>query len=66
MLALLGNAVVFGAFATAHNRYGARMVWLAPFIVMLALVRIYERRRAKGAIPRLPHGERTALGPLPN
>ncbi len=35
MLALLGNAVVFGAFATAHNRYGARMVWLAPFVVML-------------------------------
>ena len=66
MLALLGNAVVFGAFATAHNRYGARMVWLAPFVVMLALVRLYERRRAKGEIPGLPHGERTALGPLPN
>ena len=66
MLALLGNAVVFGAFATAHNRYGARMVWLAPFVVMLALVRLYERRRAKGEIPRLPHGEQTALGRLPN
>ena len=66
MLALLGNAVVFGAFATAHNRYGARMVWLAPFVVMLALVRLYERRRAKGEIPRLRHGERTALGHLPN
>ncbi len=25
-LALLGNAAVFGIFATAHNRYGARMV----------------------------------------
>jgi hypothetical protein len=66
MLALLGNAVVFGAFATAHNRYGARMVWLAPFVVMLALIRLYERRRARGEIPRLPHGERTALGGLPN
>ncbi len=66
MLALLGNAVVFGAFATAHHRYGARMVWLAPFVVMLALVRLYERRRAKGETPRLPLGERTALGRLPN
>lgn len=66
MLALLGNAVVFGAFATAHNRYGARMVWLAPFVVMLALVRLYERRRARGEIPSLPHGEQPALGHLPN
>ena len=35
-LALLANAAVFGTLTTAHNRYGARMVWLAVFVVMLA------------------------------
>ena len=39
-LALLGNAAVFGVFATAHNRYGARMVWLAGFVGLLALARM--------------------------
>lgn len=42
-LALLGNAAVFGIFATAHNRYGARMVWLAPLVAMLALARLMQR-----------------------
>lgn len=54
-LALFGNAAVFGIFATAHNRYGARMVWLAPLVVMLVLIRAYERRRFKVEIPGLPH-----------
>ena len=35
-LALLTNAAVFGTLTTAHNRYGARMVWLAVFVVILA------------------------------
>jgi len=35
-LALLGNAVVCGAFANPHDRYGARMVWLAGLVVLLA------------------------------
>ena len=43
MLALLGNAAVFGIFATAHNRYGARMVWLAPLVAILALARLMQR-----------------------
>ncbi|HZL32330.1 MAG TPA: hypothetical protein VFC54_14890 [Pseudolabrys sp.] len=43
-LAILGNALVFGIFATAHNRYGARIVWLAAFAAAVALVRLYERR----------------------
>jgi hypothetical protein len=38
-LALLGNAAVFGIFATAHNRYGARVVWLAALAVFIALAR---------------------------
>jgi hypothetical protein len=37
-LALLGNAFVCGALANPHNRYGARMVWLASLTVILAIV----------------------------
>ena len=53
-LALLGNATVFGIFATAHNRYGARMIWIAGFVGLLALARIVQRRRVLHEIPALP------------
>ncbi len=43
-LAVLGNAAVFGIFATAHNRYGARIVWLAILIPLIALARILQDR----------------------
>ena len=35
-LAILGNAFVCGVLANPHDRYGARMVWLAAFVAMLA------------------------------
>ncbi len=35
-LALLANAFVCGALSNPHDRYGARMVWLAVFVVVLA------------------------------
>ena len=38
-LAILGNAAVFGVLATAHDRYGARIVWLAGLTCMIALAR---------------------------
>ena len=38
-LALVGNAVVCGVFANPHDRYGARMVWVATFVVLMALAR---------------------------
>jgi len=34
-LALLANAFVCGALANPHDRYGARMVWLAVLVVLL-------------------------------
>jgi hypothetical protein len=43
-LALLANAVVCGVFANPHDRYGARLVWLAPFIVLVAAWRLYAER----------------------
>jgi hypothetical protein len=44
-LALLGNAFVCGALSNPHDRYGARMVWLAMFVAILALLRMTEPRQ---------------------
>ncbi|OKO78301.1 hypothetical protein AC629_30585 [Bradyrhizobium sp. NAS80.1] len=38
-LALLGNAFICGVISGPHDRYGARMVWVATFVVLMALVR---------------------------
>lgn len=45
-LALLANALVCGALSNPHDRYGARIVWLAAVAAGLALVRVIERRNA--------------------
>jgi len=58
VLALLGNAVVCGVFANPHDRYGARLIWLAPLVVTLALCRIVAAR------DRVPL-DRLALEPIP-
>jgi len=51
ILALLANAFVCGGLANPHDRYGARIVWLAVLTAGLALVRLYERRSAASAAP---------------
>jgi hypothetical protein len=38
-LALLGNAVICGVISGPHDRYGARMAWIATFTVLIAAVR---------------------------
>jgi len=38
-LALLGNAVICAVISGPHDRYGARMVWVATFVVLMALAR---------------------------
>jgi hypothetical protein len=43
--ALLANALVCGVFSNPHDRYGARLAWLAPLAVGLAALRLYEQRR---------------------
>jgi hypothetical protein len=45
MLALLANAFVCGALSDPHDRYGARMIWLAGFAVALALAHAIDRLR---------------------
>jgi hypothetical protein len=53
--ALLANALVCGIFANPHDRYGARLAWLAPLIVGLAALRLYEERKdAEAAVPAQP------------
>ncbi|MCW5688245.1 MAG: hypothetical protein KIT76_06845 [Pseudolabrys sp.] len=51
ILALLANAFVCGGLANPHDRYGARLVWLAVFTAGLALVRLVEQRSAASAAP---------------
>ena len=38
-LALLGNAVICGVISGPHDRYGARMAWVATFVVLISVVR---------------------------
>jgi uncharacterized membrane protein len=56
MLALFGNAVVCGVLSNPHDRYGARMVWIASVVVLLAFVHAVQRLRRRGLKP-LPSAE---------
>jgi hypothetical protein len=47
-LALLGNAFVCGVISGPHDRYGARMVWIATLVVLIAAFRHF----ADGSKPR--------------
>ena len=45
-IALLANAFVCGAMSNPHDRYGARLVWIAVFSVAIALVPLSDRLRS--------------------
>lgn len=49
-LAVLANAFVCGALSNPHDRYGARLIWLAVIAAALTAVRLYEQRQAAGEI----------------
>ncbi|HEY8274984.1 MAG TPA: hypothetical protein VIG56_10575 [Pseudolabrys sp.] len=54
LLALLANAFVCGTLSNPHDRYGARLIWLAVTAAAIAAVRLYEERerlRATGIVP---------------
>ncbi len=38
-IALLGNAFVCGVISGPHDRYGARLAWVASFVALIALLR---------------------------
>jgi hypothetical protein len=39
--ALFGNALICGVISGPHDRYGARLVWIATFTVLLAAARFF-------------------------
>src|SRR5581483_11542569 len=45
LIALLANAFVCGTLSNPHDRYGARLIWLAGATAVVAAVRLYEERR---------------------
>jgi hypothetical protein len=50
-IALLANAFVCGALSNPHDRYGARLVWLAGFTVALAFARYRQGTRDASPTP---------------
>jgi hypothetical protein len=48
-LAILGNAFVCGALSGPHDRYGARMVWIATFALLIILMRSFGGPRPRGS-----------------
>jgi hypothetical protein len=37
--AVLGNALICAVVSGPHDRYGARLAWLATFVVLIAAIR---------------------------
>jgi hypothetical protein len=57
LLALLANAFVCGTLSNPHDRYGARLIWLAITAAAIAALRLYEERgrlRATGLVASPP------------
>jgi len=59
--ALLANAFVCGVLSNPHDRYGARLIWIAPLVIALLLCRLY----ARGALPQLSQVLGLAARPIP-
>jgi hypothetical protein len=62
--ALLANAFVCGVLSNPHDRYGARLVWIAPLVVTLLLCRLYAQRGLSQGGERRIAG-RLAAEPIP-
>jgi len=63
LLALLANAFVCGTLSNPHDRYGARLIWLAIAATAIAAVCLYEERerlRATGIAAAPPLRRRVA------
>jgi hypothetical protein len=59
LIALFANAAICGVFSNPNDRYQSRIVWLAPFAVMIALL-----VRARAGTPAL--SLRTGIGHSPD
>ncbi|WP_083841290.1 hypothetical protein [Bradyrhizobium sp. STM 3843] len=45
-LALFGNALICGVISGPHDRYGARLVWIATFTALIAAVRYFSTEKS--------------------
>ena len=57
LLAVVCNAAICGVFSNPHPRYGARLAWLAPLVLMMAVMAPLTRasaaeRDASVSVPR--------------
>lgn len=68
MVALLANAFICGALANPHDRYGARLVWIAPLtLALVPLATGFPRMRtglASGSIGLPRRRKRDARSPV--
>ncbi len=58
-VALIGNAFICGALSGPHDRYQSRIVWLAPLVVVMAIIewwRIWDQTWGSGITPRMRSG----------
>jgi hypothetical protein len=53
LLALLANAAVCGIFANPHDRYGARLIWIATLVVVLVPWRAVGGEPGRPDLPTL-------------
>jgi hypothetical protein len=56
LAALVANAIICGVLSGPHDRYQSRLVWLAPFALMISL-----RSLAQGARNEIEYPPRSAL-----
>ena len=62
--ALLGNAFICAVISGPHDRYGARMAWLATMVVLIAAIRRFagEDARDRSLPPRQEVGDADLVG----
>jgi hypothetical protein len=53
-VALLANAFVCGVLSNPHDRYGARLAWLPPLLMLLVAWRLNDEQRQKAPARRRP------------
>lgn len=63
LVTLLLNAAICGAISNPHNRYGARLIWLAPLTALLAPLRL--RQGQPVAVPATVPGGHALAPPRP-
>ena len=53
-LALLGNAFICGVMSGPHDRYGARLAWLATFTVLVGVARVFAANEDRAELRPVP------------